>query len=110
MTRVGVWATARRPEGPYTVPVDLGRWPGAHVVARPEDELPAGARRVSVYRWPRANAQHEIGHLQRIAEIDQRLAAHPGVFVTGSGFRGTGIPDCVADGRATGARASDFLE
>jgi protoporphyrinogen/coproporphyrinogen III oxidase len=64
---------------------------------------------VRVYRWPRANAQHEIGHLQRMTEIDQRLASYPGLFVTGSGFRGTGIPDCVADGRATAARASDFL-
>ena len=64
---------------------------------------------VRVYRWPRANAQHEIGHLQRMTEIDQRLASYPGLFVTGSGFRGTGIPDCVADGRATATRASDFL-
>ncbi len=67
---------------------------------------PALAR---VYRWPKANAQHEVGHLRRMTEIEQRLASHAGLFVTGSGFRGTGIPDCVADGRATAARASDFL-
>ena len=64
---------------------------------------------VRVYRWPRANAQHEIGHLQRMTDIDRRLASYPGLFVTGSGYRGTGIPDCVADGRATATRASDFL-
>jgi oxygen-dependent protoporphyrinogen oxidase len=64
---------------------------------------------VRVYRWPRANAQHEVGHLQRMTEIDQRLASYPGLFVTGSGFRGTGIPDCIADARRTGAAASDFL-
>ncbi|MGE0040018.1 MAG: protoporphyrinogen oxidase [Vicinamibacterales bacterium] len=56
-----------------------------------------------VYRWPRASAQHEVGHHARMAAIDARLAAHPGLFVTGSGFRGSGIPDCVSDGRATGA-------
>lgn len=59
-----------------------------------------------VYRWERANAQHEVGHLDRLAAIDRALTRHPGLFVTGSAFRGVGIPDCVADGRST-ARAVD---
>jgi len=67
-----------------------------------------------VYRWPRANAQHVVGHLARMAAIDARLAALPGLYVTGSGFRGTGIPDCVEDGRATAravaARVQDARE
>jgi protoporphyrinogen/coproporphyrinogen III oxidase len=54
-----------------------------------------------VYRWERANAQYEIGHAVRLDSIDRRLNRHPGLFVTGSGFRGVGIPDCVADGRKT---------
>ena len=57
-----------------------------------------------VYRWKRANAQHEVGHTARLAAIEERLTKHPGLFVTGSGFRGVGIPDCVADARATAAR------
>ena len=63
-----------------------------------------------VYRWERANAQHEVGHLERMAAIDRALARHPGLFVTGSGFRGVGIPDCVADGRKTGAQVAEFLK
>ena len=62
-----------------------------------------------VYRFPRANAQHEVGHLARVEAIDRMLARHPGVFVTGSGFRGTGIPDCIADGRATAKSVVAFL-
>jgi len=62
-----------------------------------------------VYRWDRGNAQHEVGHLERMASIDRALTRHPGVFVTGSGFRGVGIPDCVADGRKTGAAAFAWL-
>ncbi|MGE3177187.1 MAG: protoporphyrinogen oxidase [Vicinamibacterales bacterium] len=54
-----------------------------------------------VYRWVNANAQHEVGHLERVKAIEQRLAGHPGLLVTGSAYRGVGIPDCVADGRAT---------
>ena len=57
-----------------------------------------------IFRWERANAQHEVGHLAMLASLERGLARHPGLFITGSGFRGTGIPDCVADGRAT-ARA-----
>jgi oxygen-dependent protoporphyrinogen oxidase len=63
-----------------------------------------------VYRWARGTAQHDVGHLARMAAIDQRLAQHSGLFVTGSGFRGVGIPDCIGDGRATGRLVADFLE
>ncbi len=38
------------------------------------------------------------------------LAAHPGLFLTGSGFRGVGIPDCVADARATAVKVADWLK
>jgi oxygen-dependent protoporphyrinogen oxidase len=62
-----------------------------------------------VYRWVRANAQHEVGHLERLAAIERALARHPGLYVTGSGFRGVGIPDCIADGRATGRAIADWL-
>jgi len=62
-----------------------------------------------VFRWKNANAQHEVGHLERVAAVDRAVSRHPGLYVTGSGFRGTGIPDCVADGRATAAQVASFL-
>jgi oxygen-dependent protoporphyrinogen oxidase len=62
-----------------------------------------------VYRWARGNAQHEVGHLDRMAAIERALVRHPGLFITGSGFRGVGIPDCVADARRTGALAAEWL-
>jgi len=62
-----------------------------------------------VYRFDRANAQHEVGHLTRLEAIERALARHPGLFVTGSGFRGVGIPDCVADGRATARKIAEWL-
>jgi len=63
-----------------------------------------------VYRFDRGNAQHEVGHLQRLAAIDAALARQPGLFVTGSGFRGVGIPDCVADGRVTAKQVDAWLD
>ncbi len=62
-----------------------------------------------VYRWERANAQHEVGHLARVAAIERALDAHPGLFVTGSGYRGVGIPDCIADGRATARQVAIWM-
>ena len=62
-----------------------------------------------IYRWDKANAQHEVGHLDRMASIDRELESHPGLFITGSGFRGVGIPDCIADGRSTARQVSAWL-
>ncbi len=62
-----------------------------------------------LYRWTRQSPQYEVGHLQRVTDIERRLTALPGLFVTGSGFRAIGIPDCISDGRATAARAADFV-
>ena len=57
----------------------------------------------------RARVAYEKNLLeQRVEAIGRVLARHPGLFVTGSGFRVTGIPDCIADGRATARAAADF--
>jgi oxygen-dependent protoporphyrinogen oxidase len=63
-----------------------------------------------VYRWHKSSPQLEVGHLERMASIEARLANHPGVFVSASGFRGVGIPDCVADARTQAAAAEAFLK
>ena len=70
------------------------------------DGLPGLTR---VYRWERANPQHEIGHLDRVAAIERRLERWPGLYLTGSGFRGVGIPDCLADGRSVAVAATRTL-
>lgn len=59
-----------------------------------------------VYRWPHANAQQEVGHLGLMAQIDDRLSAHSGLFISAAGFRGSGIADCVADGRRQATAAA----
>lgn len=62
-----------------------------------------------VYRWDKASPQHAVGHLARIAAIDRAVSRHPGLFVTGSGFRGVGIPDCIADGREAARSVAVWL-
>ena len=63
-----------------------------------------------VFRWPRLNPQHEVGHLDKISAIDARLPNIPGLHIVGAGFRGVGIPDCVSHGRAAGASAAELLK
>jgi protoporphyrinogen/coproporphyrinogen III oxidase len=113
----------RAPEGRVLVRTFVGGARDPHALDRTDDELVrasvealtplVGISRAPlftrVYRWPRANAQHEVGHLDRMAAIDAALARHPGLFLTGSGFRGVGIPDCIADARATARAAADSL-
>ena len=120
----GTWVTSKWP----------GRAPDGHVLLRgflgggrdpqrleaSDDELvETGARRSSsellgitgdaaVHATVPLDAQspqYEVGHLQRVAAIDEHLASLPGMFVTGSGFRAIGIPDCIADAR--GDRGSE---
>ncbi len=52
-----------------------------------------------IYRWPRANPQYDVGHLDRVAAIEAALP--PGLYVTGSPYRGVGVPDCVYQAQQT---------
>jgi len=62
-----------------------------------------------LFRFPRQSPQYEVGHLRRVREIEKRVGSVPGLFLTGSGLRAIGIPDGIADGRATAAHAADWL-
>jgi len=61
-----------------------------------------------VYRWLRLNPQYEVGHLNLMRSIDERLERLPGLYLSGAGFRGIGIPDCVAYGRMVGTTATKY--
>ncbi len=52
-----------------------------------------------VHRWPRGLHQYVVGHLQRLARIQERLAAWPGLHLAGSAYRGIGAGDCIRSGR-----------
>ncbi|MBI2679046.1 MAG: protoporphyrinogen oxidase [Candidatus Koribacter versatilis] len=57
-----------------------------------------------VFRWPQAMAQYEVGHLDRVARIDQLVAQLPGLALAGNAYRGIGVPDCVREGAAAADR------
>jgi oxygen-dependent protoporphyrinogen oxidase len=53
-----------------------------------------------VRRWPRSLPQYEVGHPERMAELDQRIAELGGITLLGNGYRGVGLPDLIRDARA----------
>jgi oxygen-dependent protoporphyrinogen oxidase len=121
------WVTSkwphRAPDGHVLLRAFLGGGRDPHRLDQDDEELIALAREAltevmgisgppllsRMYRWTRQSPQYEVGHLRRVAAIDEHLSRIPGLFVTGSGFRAIGIPDCIADGRATAERAARFI-
>ena len=81
------------------------------VAADVEMATPMGAPPVAVRvsRWPRSMPQYEVGHLDRLARVTAALAPLPGVFLTGSAYRGVGIPDCVRRAGETAERVRTYL-
>ncbi len=55
---------------------------------------------VRVARYRRGMPQYAVGHLDRVAAIEARVAALPGLALAGAAYRGVGIPDCVRSGEA----------
>ncbi|MGH8459516.1 MAG: protoporphyrinogen oxidase, partial [Nevskiales bacterium] len=52
-----------------------------------------------IYRWPRAMAQYEVGHLERVQEIERLRQLLPGLYLIGNAYGGIGVPDCIRAGK-----------
>jgi oxygen-dependent protoporphyrinogen oxidase len=122
------WVTSkwphRAPPGHVLIRASLARSCTSEALSTPDAELQDWVQRdlrtllgidaepvaAKVHRWPRAMPQLEVGHLGRVAAIDERLAKLPGLFVSAAGFRGIGIPDCITDARATARHAVAHVE
>jgi oxygen-dependent protoporphyrinogen oxidase len=57
--------------------------------------LTAEPKFARTFRWDRAMAQYETGHLDRVAEMEKIIAAMPGFHIIGNSFHGIGVPDCI---------------
>lgn len=53
-----------------------------------------------VIRWPRGIPQYNVGHLARVAAIEQALQRWPGLYVSGNAYKGVGLPDCIRNAQA----------
>lgn len=108
------WGNARPEDGSIILRCFVGRAPDDPVLRLEDDDL---VRRIAhevslatgataphtsslVTRWTNALPLYEVGHLERVQRIDDAVAGHPGLEIAGAGYRGSGLPDCVAGGRA----------
>ncbi len=85
----------------------------------PRDELIAAAHRelaeligvrgepemTHVMRWHGAMPQYHVGHLDRVAQIEARVAALSGLELAGNAYRGVGVPQCIHSGETAAERA-----
>jgi len=113
-TWVGTKFSHRVPEGKVVARCFLGGMEDAGVLAESDEAVAAAVlaelrdiagvtappRFTRIARWPRGMAQYTVGHPARLAELQARLAAIPGLHVAGNAYQGIGIPDCIRMGRA----------
>ena len=102
----------RTPEDRLLLRVFLGGSHDAAVLQIPDEEIlrivrvelrqilgltaePAFSR---IYRWERSMAQYEVGHLERVAEIERLRVGVPGLALAGNAYHGIGVPDCIKSG------------
>lgn len=119
----GTWVSSkwdgRAPEGRVLVRAFLGgRRSVVDVAQTSDEELAATAHRelerlmgplgepelTRVFRYVDANPQPLVGHGARLARIERRLGALPGLYLAGAAYDGVGIPDCIRQGRAAADR------
>ena len=65
---------------------------------------------IRVRRWPRSLVQFPVGHIDRLAEVDNSLVGEaPGLLVAGAIRYGVGIPACIRSGNEVADAAVDRL-
>ncbi|GEP33901.1 protoporphyrinogen oxidase [Nocardioides szechwanensis] len=126
--RACTWSSSkyagRAPDGRVLLRVSLGGPGRSGVLDQPDSELVAVARREladvlgiraepvlsRVFRWTDVMPQYTVGHLDRLAALDQHLAGHPGLVVAGSGYHGLGVAECIGSGSLAAGTVLTRLE
>lgn len=111
------WVAAQDPSL-FVLRTSLGRFGEEAVLAHDDAELAALSLRdlraatgldatpvdTLVTRWYGGLPQYPVGHLDRIARVEDAVAAVPGLALAGAAYDGVGIPACVASGRRAAGR------
>src|SRR5262249_38624160 len=63
-----------------------------------------------IIRWEKAIPQYHVGHLDRVAWVEQRLTQHPGLFLGGNAYRGVALNDCTEQGEILAGQIQRYLQ
>jgi len=114
----------RAPSGRVLLRAFAGGMLSSDVYARSDEELISSALgdlreligidgepdAVWLSRLPETMPQYEVGHLDRLAQLEAALASKPKLALAGNGYRGVGVPDCIAGGFAAADRLLAALD
>lgn len=62
---------------------------------------------VQIDRWAGAMPQYHLGHLRRVARIEERIGRLPRLAVAGAAYRGVGIPQVILSGQQAAATVAN---
>jgi oxygen-dependent protoporphyrinogen oxidase len=80
--------------------LELARILNANVPVSGPAPTPAPVPALTVVRrWPNSLPQYAVGHPARVAELEFRLRAHPGLTLLGNVLHSVGLPDLIRDAR-----------
>ncbi|MDI3317713.1 MAG: protoporphyrinogen oxidase [Bacillota bacterium] len=113
----------RAPAGTILLRAFLGGAANPEMALRPEAEMVAATRQeleamiglraepvlVRAAAWPQGLPAYTLGHLERVAAIEERLASWPALALAGASYRGIGLPDCIASGISAARRVAEEL-
>jgi protoporphyrinogen/coproporphyrinogen III oxidase len=64
----------------------------------------------TIIRWDRAIPQYQLGHLERVWQIEERAARWPGLFLAGNAYHGVAINDCTEQSTFLARKVQLYLE
>jgi oxygen-dependent protoporphyrinogen oxidase len=73
-------------------------------------DVRAEPRFIRIFRHPRGIPQYTLGHLDRLAGIEDGLARHPGLLVSGNSYHGISVNACAAEAPGVAADALRQLD
>jgi oxygen-dependent protoporphyrinogen oxidase len=112
------------PEGKVLLRCYVGRSGDEEIVNNTDEEIQKKVRHdikelmgitaeplfYEITRWTQSMPQYPVGHLEQLKQVRKELASTmPGILLTGSGYHGVGIPDCVRQGKETALEAIKTL-
>lgn len=95
---------------------DIVDWDDARLLPALRAELRAAMQITAepifhkIVRWDKAIPQYHLGHLERVAAIESRLATHPGLFLAGNAYHGVSLNDCTEQGEVLAAKMAAFAD
>jgi oxygen-dependent protoporphyrinogen oxidase len=94
---------------------DMVGWDDGRLLAAVRGELRA-AQGISaepffhrIVRWEKAIPQYHLGHLERVAWVEERARRYPGLFLAGNAYRGVAMNDCTEQAVLLADQVGQFI-